>query len=174
MRKVISEEVIHPGCFPAFGPRCWDKLQHLCYPTQDKQFGGWMNRFQRLLLQWLKSMMIFFFLFGIYFYDFCFILCTDKFCAVRLGSCIQLSVCNFKLKQLTQSSRIAEYLWILKKGSLFLEKWEGFTVGLRKSCSGRCGLHHGRCSEVSWGAAACTLADKEKAATGWSKMIHSE
>lgn len=111
---------------------------------------------------------------GIYFHEFCFILCTDELCTVRPGSRIQLSVLHFKPKQLTQPSRIAEYLWILKKGVLFLRKWEEFTVGLRESCSGQCGLHHGRCSGVSWGAAACTFTDKQKAATGWSKMIHSE
>lgn len=30
-----------------------------------------------------------------------------------------------------------------------------------QSCAGQCGWHHGRRSEVSWGAAACTFTDNE-------------
>lgn len=37
-----------------------------------------------------------------------------------------------------------------------------------QSRAGQCGWHHGRRSEVSWGAAACTFADKENG------MIHDD
>lgn len=35
-----------PWCFPAKGQRHWDRLQHPYGPTQDEQYGKWMDRWK--------------------------------------------------------------------------------------------------------------------------------